>query len=177
ARLGGRYERGILVPYSGLRMAIVLGAIACLALPMLGFVVFADAFADDPGESPWPVRLVGAVGTVFFGLGGIPAADVTLPIRTLDAVHLDTTSQPVTGTAVHRSRTVGQPPAMGSPLGMTTSCLVQGGAPDRVRNTAVAPAAADTAGDHQGADSPGRAQCRHPQRRSHLGGRRRRRRP
>jgi hypothetical protein len=30
-------------------------------------VVFADAFAD-PGESPWPVRLVGAVGVVFFGL-------------------------------------------------------------------------------------------------------------
>jgi hypothetical protein len=84
ARLGGRYERGILVPYSGLRMAIVLGAIACLALPMLGFVVFADAFADDPGESPWPVRLVGAVGTVFFGLGGILAADVTLSFRTLD---------------------------------------------------------------------------------------------
>jgi hypothetical protein len=74
ARLGGRQERGILVPYSGLRMAIVLGATACLALASLGFVVFADAFADDPGESPWPVRLVGAVGVVFFGVGGFIAA-------------------------------------------------------------------------------------------------------
>jgi hypothetical protein len=73
-RLGGRQERGILVPYSGLRMAIVLGATACLALASLGFIVFADAFADDPGESPWPVRLVGAVGTVFFGVGGFIAA-------------------------------------------------------------------------------------------------------
>jgi hypothetical protein len=69
-RLGDRRERGILVPYSGLRMALVIGATACLALAMLGFVVFADAFADDPGESPWPVRLVGAVGVVFFGVGG-----------------------------------------------------------------------------------------------------------
>ena len=37
-------------------------------------MVFADAFADDPGESPWPVRLVGAVGVVFFGVGGFVAA-------------------------------------------------------------------------------------------------------
>jgi hypothetical protein len=73
-RLGGRQERGILVPYSGLRMAIVLGATACLALASLGFMVFADAFADDPGVSPWPVRLVGAVGVVFFGVGGVIAA-------------------------------------------------------------------------------------------------------
>jgi hypothetical protein len=73
-RLGDHQEHGILVPYSGLRMAIVLGATACLALAMLGFVVFAEAFADDPGESPWPVRLVGAVGTVFFGMGGFIAA-------------------------------------------------------------------------------------------------------
>ena len=72
-RLGGRHERGILVPYSGLRMAIVLGATTCLALSMLGFVVFANALAD-PGESPWPVRLVGAVGVVFFGGGGLIAA-------------------------------------------------------------------------------------------------------
>jgi hypothetical protein len=84
-------------------MAIVLGATACLALSTLGFVVFANALAD-PGESPWPVRLVGAVGVVFFGVGGfiaarrgwgrnwrllLPwnrrlAADITLPIRTLD---------------------------------------------------------------------------------------------
>jgi hypothetical protein len=71
-RLGGRQERGILVPYSGLRMAMVLAATACLALAMLGFVVFADAFAD--GESPWPVRLVGAVGVMFFGVGGLVAA-------------------------------------------------------------------------------------------------------
>jgi hypothetical protein len=74
ARLGDRHERGVMVPYSGLRMAIVLGATACLALAMLGFVVFAGAFADDPGESPWPVRLVGAVGVVFFGVGGFIAA-------------------------------------------------------------------------------------------------------
>jgi hypothetical protein len=73
-RVGDRHERGILVPYSGLRMAIVLAASACLALASLGFVVFADAFADDPGESPWPVRLVGAVGTMFFGVGGLVAA-------------------------------------------------------------------------------------------------------
>jgi hypothetical protein len=73
-RLGGRQERGILVPYSGLRMAIVLGATACLALASLGFMVFADAFADDPGVSPWPVRLVGAVGVMFFGVGGLVAA-------------------------------------------------------------------------------------------------------
>ena len=33
----------------------------------LGFVVFAGAFADDPGESLWAVRLVGVVGVVFFG--------------------------------------------------------------------------------------------------------------
>jgi hypothetical protein len=73
-RVGDRHEGGILVPYSGLRMAMVLGATACLALASLGFVVFADAFADDPGESPWPVRLVGAVGTMFFGVGGFIAA-------------------------------------------------------------------------------------------------------
>jgi hypothetical protein len=72
-RLGDRHERGILVPYSGSRTAVLLGATACLALAMLGFVVFADAFAD-PGESPWPVRLVGAVGVVFFGLGGVMVA-------------------------------------------------------------------------------------------------------
>jgi hypothetical protein len=52
---------------------VLLGATACLALAMLGFVVFADAFVD-PGESPWPVRLVGSVGVVFFGLGGLVAA-------------------------------------------------------------------------------------------------------
>jgi hypothetical protein len=72
--VGDRHERGILVPYSGLRMAMVLAATACLALASLGFVVFADAFADDPGESPWPVRLVGTVGTVFFGVAGLLAA-------------------------------------------------------------------------------------------------------
>lgn len=69
-RVGDRNERGILVPYSGWRTAVLLGGIACLALAMLGFVVFADAFAD-PGESPWPVRLVGVVGLVFFGVGGL----------------------------------------------------------------------------------------------------------
>jgi hypothetical protein len=73
-RVGGRHERGVVVPYSGLRMAIVLGATACLALAMLGLVVFADAFADDPGASPWPVRLVGGVGVVFFGVGGFMVA-------------------------------------------------------------------------------------------------------
>jgi hypothetical protein len=73
-RMGDRQERGIAVPYSGLRMAMVLVATACLALASLGMVVFADAFADDPGESPSPVRLVGLVGLVFFGLGGIISA-------------------------------------------------------------------------------------------------------
>jgi hypothetical protein len=72
--VGDRHERGVLVPYSGPRMAIVLAATACLALAMLGFVVFAGAFADDPGESPWPLRLVGVVGVVFFGVGGFIAA-------------------------------------------------------------------------------------------------------
>jgi hypothetical protein len=74
SRLGDRQERGILVPYSGLRMAMVLGATACLTLAMLGFVVFADAFAGDPGGASWPVRLVGAVGAAFFGVGGFIAA-------------------------------------------------------------------------------------------------------
>jgi MFS family permease len=69
-RGGDRHERGVVVPYSGLRQGVLLVAIACLALAMLGFVVFADAFADDPGESVWPVRLVGVVGAVFFGVGG-----------------------------------------------------------------------------------------------------------
>ena len=69
-RVGDRHERGVVVPYSGLRQGVLLVAIACLALAMLGFVVFADAFADDPGESAWPLRLVGVVGAVFFGVGG-----------------------------------------------------------------------------------------------------------
>jgi hypothetical protein len=69
-RVGDRNERGIVVPHSGWRTAVLLGGIACLALAMLGFVVFADAFAD-PGESPWPVRLVGVVGLVCFGVGGL----------------------------------------------------------------------------------------------------------
>jgi hypothetical protein len=73
-QLGERRERGIVVPYSGLRTALLLVATACMALACLGLVVFADAFADDPGESPWPVRLVGAVGVVFFGLGGFMLA-------------------------------------------------------------------------------------------------------
>lgn len=49
-------------------------ATACLALAFLGFVVFAEAFADDPGESAWPPRLVGMVGVVFFGGGGLVLA-------------------------------------------------------------------------------------------------------
>jgi hypothetical protein len=73
-RVGDRHERGVVVPYSGLRTGVLLVATACLALAMLGFVVFADAFADDPGESPWPVRLIGVVGVVFFGVGGFLVA-------------------------------------------------------------------------------------------------------
>ena len=69
-RLGDRHERGIRVPNSGWRTAVLLAAIAFLALAMLGLVVFADAFAD-PGESPWPMRLLGMVGVAFFGLGGL----------------------------------------------------------------------------------------------------------
>jgi hypothetical protein len=72
-RVGDRRERGVVVPYSGLRTGVLLVATACLALAMLGFVVFADAFAD-PGQPSWPVRLVGVVGVVFFGVGGILAA-------------------------------------------------------------------------------------------------------
>jgi hypothetical protein len=72
-RLGDRQERGMLVPYSSSRTAVLLGATACMALACLGLVVFADAFAD-PGESPWPVRLVGTVGVLFFGLGGLMVA-------------------------------------------------------------------------------------------------------
>ena len=73
-KVGGRPDRGLVVPYSGLRMGVVLAATACLTLAMLGFVVFADAFADDPGASPWPVRLIGAIGVVFFGSGLLIAA-------------------------------------------------------------------------------------------------------
>ena len=73
-RVGNRHERGIVVPYSGLRTGVLLVATACLALAMVGFVVFAGAFADDPGESPWPVRVVGVVGVVFFGVGGVMVA-------------------------------------------------------------------------------------------------------
>ena len=73
-RVGNRHERGIVVPYSGLRTGVLLVATACLALAMVGFVVFAGAFADDPGESPWPVRVVGVVGVVFFGVGGFMVA-------------------------------------------------------------------------------------------------------
>jgi hypothetical protein len=73
-RVGDRHERGVMVPYSGLRMVMVLVATACLAMATLGFVVFAGVFADDPGESPWPVRLVGVVGVVFFGVGGFMLA-------------------------------------------------------------------------------------------------------
>lgn len=73
-RVGDRHERGVMVPYSRLRMVMVLVATACLAMATLGFVVFAGAFADDPGGSPWPVRLVGVVGVVFFGVGGFMLA-------------------------------------------------------------------------------------------------------
>src|SRR4029450_11992126 len=72
--VGNRHERGVMVPYSGLRTGVLLVATACLALAMAGFVVFAGAFTDDPGESPWPVRLVGVVGVVFFGVGGFMVA-------------------------------------------------------------------------------------------------------
>jgi hypothetical protein len=68
-RLGERQERGIVVPYSRLRTGMVLAVAALMTLASLGFVVFAGAFAGDPGESPWPARVIGAVGAVFFGLG------------------------------------------------------------------------------------------------------------
>ena len=67
-RLGSRLERGILVPYSGSRTVVLLAATACLAMASLGFVGFADAFADA-GQPSWPVRLIGMVGVVFFGSG------------------------------------------------------------------------------------------------------------
>jgi hypothetical protein len=73
-RVGDRHELGILVPYSAWRTVMLLAAIACLALAMLGFVVFADAFADGPGEPLWPLRLLGAFGAAFFGLGGVMVA-------------------------------------------------------------------------------------------------------
>jgi hypothetical protein len=73
-QVDNRRERGVVVPYSGLRMGMLLATTACLTLAMLGFVVYADAFADDPGESPWPARLVGVVGVVFFGVGGLMVA-------------------------------------------------------------------------------------------------------
>jgi hypothetical protein len=72
-RVGDRQERGILVPYSAWRTVVLLAAISCLALAMLGFVVFADAIAD-PGEPLWPLQLFGAFGVVFFGLGGLMVA-------------------------------------------------------------------------------------------------------
>jgi hypothetical protein len=73
-RVGDRHELGILVPYSAWRTVVLLAAIACLALAMLGFVVFADAFADGSGEPLWPLRLLGAFGVAFFGLGGVMVA-------------------------------------------------------------------------------------------------------
>jgi hypothetical protein len=73
-RVGDRDERGVVVPYAGLRTGLLLVATACLALAMLGFVVFADAVAGGPGASSWAVRLIGAVGVVFFGVGGFMVA-------------------------------------------------------------------------------------------------------
>jgi hypothetical protein len=72
--LGQSRERGVVVPYSGSRTALALVASACVGLACLGLVVFAGSFADDPGESPWPVRMVGTVGALFFGLGALVAA-------------------------------------------------------------------------------------------------------
>jgi hypothetical protein len=66
-RLGDRHERGIVVPYSGLQTAMALVATACMGLASLGLVVLADT-GDDPGEPPWPARLIGAAGVVVFGL-------------------------------------------------------------------------------------------------------------
>jgi len=73
-RLGDRHQRGIVVPYSGLQTAMVRVATACMALASLGLVMFADGFADDPGESPWPPRLIGAAGVVCFGLAAYMGA-------------------------------------------------------------------------------------------------------
>jgi hypothetical protein len=72
--LGQSRERGVGVPYSGPRTALALVASGCVGLACLGLVVFAGSFADDPGESPWPLRVVGTVGALFFGLGGLVAA-------------------------------------------------------------------------------------------------------
>lgn len=72
--LGQSRERGVVMPYSGSRTALALLASACVGLACLGLVVFAGSFADDPGESPWPVRVVGTVGALFFGLGALVAA-------------------------------------------------------------------------------------------------------
>jgi hypothetical protein len=72
--LGQSRERGVVVPYSGPRTALALVASVCVGLACLGLVVFVGSFADDPGESPWPLRVVGTVGALFFGLGALVAA-------------------------------------------------------------------------------------------------------
>src|SRR5215207_9770601 len=121
-RVCNRHERGVVVPYSGLRTGVLLVATACLALAMGGFVVFAGASAvvivmgGARTVVPWAaIQQVRATEVTTYARGvriseplvGIDlsdpqaiqtgplerlllplnrrlAADITLPIRTLD---------------------------------------------------------------------------------------------
>jgi hypothetical protein len=66
--LGPRRERGVSFPYSRLRTAMTFLAGGAMSLAMTSALPGADAFADDPGESPlWP-RIIGLLGIAAFAL-------------------------------------------------------------------------------------------------------------
>ncbi len=66
--LGNRRERGVAFPYSRLRTAMTFLAGGAMSLAMAAALPGADAFADDPGESPlWP-RIIGVLGIAAFVL-------------------------------------------------------------------------------------------------------------
>jgi hypothetical protein len=66
--LGRRRERGVAFPYSRLRTSMTFLAGGAMSLAMAAALPGAEAFADDPGESPlWP-RIIGVLGIAVFGL-------------------------------------------------------------------------------------------------------------
>ena len=66
--LGHRRERGVAFPYSRLRTSMTFLAGGAMSLAMAAALPGAEAFADDPGESPlWP-RIIGVLGIGVFGL-------------------------------------------------------------------------------------------------------------
>jgi hypothetical protein len=63
----GSVEAAIVFPYSRTKaLALAVGATA-FALASAAIAFGAEAFADDPADSTWLYRVVGAVGTVVFG--------------------------------------------------------------------------------------------------------------